>query len=116
MFLMLHASSRCGLSQLIAMRYGCVPIVRSVGGLADTVQEFNPRTGEGNGFAFINYDPWELFAAIVRALEVYRFKDTWRTLQQHGMEADHSWHVSATRYVEVYRSSLEYHKNGTKTV
>src|SRR5260370_31353828 len=81
----------CGLSQLIAMRYGCVPIVRSVGGLADTVQEFNPRTGEGNGFAFTNYDPWELFAAIVRALEVYRFKDTWRTLHQHGMEADHSW-------------------------
>ena len=59
--------------QLIAMRYGSVPIVRAVGGLADTVQEYDPRTCEGNGFTFANYDAWEFFAAIVRALELYRF-------------------------------------------
>jgi len=84
MFLMPSRFEPCGLSQLIAMRYGCVPIVRSVGGLADTVQEFNPRTGEGNGFAFINYDPWELFAAIVRP---------WRsTVSRHLAHAAATWH------------------------
>ncbi len=112
MFLMPSRFEPCGLSQLIAMRYGSVPIVRCVGGLADTVQEYNPHTGEGNGFVFNNYDPWELFAAIVRALEVFRFKDIWRTLQQRGMLADHSWHASAIRYVEVYRNALVFHQSG----
>ncbi len=112
MFLMPSRFEPCGLGQLIAMRYGSVPIVRSVGGLADTVQEYDPRTGEGNGFAFTNYDPWELFAAIVRALELYRFKDIWRTLQQRGMAADHSWQASAVRYVEVYGNAIEFHKSG----
>jgi starch synthase len=112
MFLMPSRFEPCGLSQLIAMRYGCVPIVRNVGGLADTVKEYDPRTGTGNGFVFNNYDPWELFAAIVRALELYRFKDIWRILQRHGMMADHSWHVSAMRYVDVYRNALSFHKTG----
>ena len=102
----------CGLGQLIAMRYGSVPIVRKVGGLADTVQEYDPRSGLGNGFIFDNYDPWDLFAAIVRALELFRFKDVWRTLQQRGMEADHSWHASAMRYVDVYRDAIAFHKSG----
>ncbi len=112
MFLMPSRFEPCGLGQLIAMRYGSVPIVRAVGGLADTVQEYDPRTGKGNGFAFTNYDPWELFAAIVRALELYRFKDIWRTLQQRGMAADHSWRASAMRYVEVYRNAIAFHKSG----
>src|SRR5260370_34422681 len=85
MFLMPSRVEPCGLGQLIAMRYGGVPIVRAVGGLPDTVQEYNPRSGEGNGFTFTNYDPWEFFAAIVRAIELYRFKDIWRTLQHRGM-------------------------------
>ncbi|HVB75396.1 MAG TPA: glycogen synthase GlgA [Ktedonobacteraceae bacterium] len=112
MFLMPSRFEPCGLGQLIAMRYGSVPIVRSVGGLADTVQEYDPSNGQGNGFTFTNYDPWELFAAIVRALELFRFKDVWRTLQQRGMQADHSWHASAMRYVEVYRNAIEFHKSG----
>ncbi len=112
MFLMPSRFEPCGLGQLIAMRYGSVPIVRSVGGLADTVQEYDPHTGEGNGFTFTNYDPWELFAAIVRALEVYRFTDIWRTLQQRGMAADHSWQASARRYVEVYRNAMAFHESG----
>ena len=94
------------------MRYGCVPIVRSVGGLANTVQEYDPQTGEGNGLAFTNYDPWELFAAIVRALELYRIPRIWRKLQQRGMAADYSWHASAVRYIEVYRNALAFHKTG----
>jgi starch synthase len=112
MFLMPSRFEPCGLGQLIAMRYGSVPIVRAVGGLADTVQEYDPRTGEGNGFCFTNYDPWELFAAVVRALELYRFTDIWRTLQRRGMAADHSWTASARRYVDVYRNALEFHEHG----
>ncbi|HLH63007.1 MAG TPA: glycogen synthase GlgA [Ktedonobacteraceae bacterium] len=112
MFLMPSRFEPCGLGQLIAMRYGSVPIVHSVGGLADTVQEYDPNTGQGNGFAFTHYDPWELFAAIVRALELYRFKDIWRTLQQHAMAADHSWHASATAYVDVYRDAIAFHNSG----
>lgn len=112
MFLMPSRFEPCGLSQLIAMRYGSVPIVRCVGGLADTVQEYDPDRDEGNGFVFTNYDPWEFFAAVVRALEVFRFKDIWRTIQQRGMAADHSWHASALRYVDVYRNALAYHREG----
>lgn len=112
MFLMPSRFEPCGQSQMIAMRYGSVPIVRSVGGLADTVPEYNPTTGEGYGFVFNNYDPWELFAAIIRGLTVYRFKDTWRMLQERGMVVDHSWHVSALRYVEVYRNALKFHESG----
>ncbi len=112
MFMMPSRFEPCGLGQLIAMRYGSVPIVRAVGGLADTVQEYDPRTGEGSGFTFTNYDPWQFFAAIVRALELYRFKDIWRTLQQRGMAADHSWHASAMRYVDVYHNAIAFHKSG----
>jgi starch synthase len=112
MFLMPSRFEPCGTSQMNAMRYGCVPIVRRVGGLADTVQEYNPATGQGTGFIFNNYDPWELFAAIMRALEVYRFKDVWRTIQLHGMAADHSWQTSAQRYVDVYRNALAFHQSG----
>ena len=112
MFLMPSRFEPCGLGQLIAMRYGSVPIVHSVGGLADTVQEYDPRTGGGNGFAFANYDPWELFAAIVRALELYRFKDIWRKLQRRGMAADHSWRASARCYVDVYRDAIAFHQSG----
>ena len=112
MFLMPSRFEPCGLSQMIAMHYGSVPVVRCVGGLADTVQEYDPGTGVGNGFVFTNYDAWELFAAIVRALEVYRFKDVWRVLQQHGMAADHSWRTSALRYVEIYRDALAFHRSG----
>ncbi len=112
MFLMPSRFEPCGLSQMIAMRYGSVPIVRQVGGLADTVQEYDPVTGEGNGFVFKNYDAWEFFAAIVRALTLFPHKDIWRTLQLHGMAADHSWRASAQRYVDVYRNALAYHKDG----
>jgi starch synthase len=111
MFLMPSRFEPCGLNQMIAMRYGCVPIVRRVGGLADTVQEYDPIAGTGNGFVFDNYEPWDFFGAITRAMTIYRFKDVWHTLQRHGMAADHSWHVSASRYVEVYRNALEYHNS-----
>jgi len=106
MFLMPSRFEPCGLGQLIAMHYGSVPIVRATGGLADTVQDFDPRTGEGNGFSFVPYDRWALFATIVRALENYKYKDTWRQLQVRGMTADFSWNTSARKYVDLYYRAL----------
>jgi len=106
MFLMPSRFEPCGLGQMIAMRYGSVPIVRATGGLADTVTDFDPRTGEGNGFSFSAYDRWALFAAIVRALENYKYRDTWRKLQVRGMGADFSWAASAHKYVDIYYRAL----------
>jgi starch synthase len=106
-FLMPSRFEPCGLSQMIAMRYGSVPVVRATGGLADTVKDFDPRTGEGNGFSFVPHDRWALYAAIVRALENYKHKDTWNKLQVQGMTADFSWGASAKKYVDVYYHALD---------
>jgi starch synthase len=91
---------------MIAMRYGSVPVVRATGGLADTVKDFDPQTGEGNGFSFEPYDRWALFAAIVRAVENHKYKDTWHKLQVKGMTADFSWNASARKYVDLYYRAL----------
>jgi starch synthase len=106
MFLMPSRFEPCGLGQLIAMRYGSIPIVRATGGLADTVQDFDPETGAGNGFSFKAYDPFALFAAIIRALENYRYKETWRRLMLKVMSADYSWDASARKYVDLYHRAL----------
>jgi len=107
-FLMPSRFEPCGLGQLISMRYGSVPIVRSTGGLADTVQDYDPVTGLGNGFAFSDYSEEALLAAVERALETYRHKDTWRTLMERGMTADFSWRASAQKYVDLYQKALEF--------
>jgi starch synthase len=107
-FLMPSRFEPCGLGQLIAMRYGSVPIVRSTGGLADTVQGFDPATGQGNGFAFDEYSGEALLRAVKSALDVYGHKDTWRTLMERGMRADFSWQASARKYVELYHKALEF--------
>jgi len=107
-FLMPSRFEPCGLGQLIAMRYGSVPIVRSVGGLADTVQDYDPTTGQGNGFAFSDYSEEALLAAVKKAVETYRHEDTWRTLMVQGMKADFSWRASARKYVELYHQALRF--------
>ena len=107
-FLMPSRFEPCGLGQLISMRYGSVPIVRSTGGLADTVEDYDSATGRGNGFAFSDYSEEALFTAVERALETYRRKDTWRTLMERGMRADFSWEISARKYVELYQKALEF--------
>ncbi len=106
MFLMPSRFEPCGLSQMIAMRYGSVPIVRATGGLADTVRDYNPVTGEGTGFVFERYDRWALFGAIVRALERYRNPEEWRRIQLQGMRADFSWENSARKYEDLYYRAL----------
>lgn len=95
----------CGLTQMVAMRYGTVPIVRETGGLADTVTPFNEFTGKGLGFTFANYDPEDLKNAVYRALYVYRDrKDAWMDIVRAGMTADHSWIRSAREYEAIYRN------------
>ncbi len=106
MLLMPSRVEPCGTNQLIAMRYGNVPIVRATGGLADTVRDFDPRTDQGTGFAFAEPDPWSLFAAVVRALETFKHRDSWQGLQRRGMTADFSWRQSARKYVDLYRRAI----------
>ncbi|MBN1483355.1 MAG: glycogen synthase [Chloroflexia bacterium] len=106
MFLMPSRFEPCGLGQLIAMRYGSIPIVRSTGGLADTVQDLEPETGFGNGFSFQHYSAMALYGSIIRALENYKYEDTWRRLMAKVMSADYSWSASARKYVDLYRRAL----------
>ena len=106
MFLMPSRFELCGRGQLVAMHYGSVPLVRATGGLADTVQDYDPETGEGNGFVFERYDRWALFAAIVRAVETFKYQDVWRKLQIRGMSADFSWEQSALKYVDLYQRAI----------
>ena len=93
----------CGLTQLIAMRYGTVPIVRETGGLKDTVQPYNQYTNEGNGFTFDRYEAWLLLDAINRAKTVYfTERDRWDEMVVRDMEKDVSWENSAKQYRQLY--------------
>jgi len=114
MFLMPSAVEPCGLGQMIAMRYGAVPIVRATGGLADTVQDYDPSTGSGTGFVFGPHDALALYTAMVRAVEVYRHPSLWRVLQERCMSADFSWTTSARRYVELYHWAVEHGVRGQR--
>jgi starch synthase len=110
MFLMPSRFEPCGVSQMLAMRYGSIPVVHRTGGLADTVTEFDPAADTGNGFCFQPYEPFQLFAALVRALTVYRFKEPWHRLMTRAMRADYSWDASAEQYVALYRRTQELHR------
>ena len=105
-FLMPSRHEPCGLGQLIAMRYGSVPVVRATGGLADTVDDFDPASGTGVGFVFHHYDPIGFFGALARALEVYRFQDAWTQIMRRGMARESSWDVSAAAYERLYADAL----------
>lgn len=92
----------CGLTQMIAMRYGTLPIVRETGGLKDSVVPYNRYSGDGNGFSFANYNAHEMLFTIEAALEVYHDKATWNTLMQHAFVRDFSWDISACHYADLY--------------
>ncbi len=109
MLLMPSRFEPCGLAQLISLRYGTIPIVRATGGLADTVRNFDAVTDTGVGFVFDAYDPWQLFAAVVRASETFRHRDTWRRLVERAMREDVSWAHSAAQYVQAYRAAVASH-------
>lgn len=107
MFLMPSQFEPCGLSQMIALRYGCVPIVRETGGLRDTVLSYNHYNNAGNGFTFFNYNAHDMLFTIRRALRYYhKHPDVWRELQSRGMNGDYSWNASAETYLSLYMSIL----------
>jgi starch synthase len=93
----------CGLTQMISMRYGTVPVVRETGGLADTVKNFDPATGAGTGFSFGAYDSLDFMGAITRAFELYRRPDEFGELVRRCMREDFSWPPSAREYDRLYR-------------
>ena len=103
LFLMPSRFEPCGLNQMYSLRYGTLPIVRSTGGLKDTVEDAG-RAGSGTGFVFGQYTPGALVDAIRRALTAYRNADLWRGMQRRAMQQDHSWDASAREYVKVYRA------------
>ena len=103
MFLMPSQFEPCGLSQLIALRYGTVPIVRETGGLRDTVLSYNKFTDEGNGFSFFNYNAHDMLHTVRRAVHYYKNnREVWYKLIVRGMEGDYSWTASAAKYLEMY--------------
>ena len=93
----------CGISQLIAMRYGSVPIVRRTGGLVDTVEHHNPRQNAGTGYCFDRYDPLDLYTCMVRASEGFQYPQQWRSLQKRGMSKNVGWETSAQEYQKLYQ-------------
>ena len=105
LFLMPSRSEPCGLSQMIAMRYGAVPIVRETGGLKDTVHAYEAWNGQGNGFTFANYNAGDMCHVICEAIDLYHDnKGAYAMLQQRGMTADFSWTRSAQEYRHIYES------------
>jgi 1,4-alpha-glucan branching enzyme len=102
MFLMPSLYEPSGLNQLYSLKYGTIPIVRATGGLKDSVVEYDPATGKGNGFPFDQYDGAAFLAAVDRALAVFRRKEQWRTLMRTAMTADNSWDRSAREYSNLY--------------
>ena len=107
LFLMPSKSEPCGLSQMIAMRYGTVPIVRETGGLKDTVHAYEAWNGEGNGFSFADYNAGDMCHVICEAIDLYHNNQkAYKSLRKRGMQADFSWEHSAKRYREIYDTIL----------
>ncbi len=104
LFLMPSKSEPCGLSQMIASRYGTVPVVRECGGLADTIRPYNEHDGSGNGFTFTNYNAHDMMHVLEYALSLYADHTKWDGLVGNVMKVDFSWTVSAKKYIDIYTS------------
>ena len=111
-FLMPSRFEPCGLGQLIAMRYGAIPVVRHTGGLVDTVIDLSPDLSNGTGFVFTDYSVEAMVNAIKRAINTYAEKRHWRSVIQRIMSQDFSWQNSARKYEDMYKLATEHKKNG----
>lgn len=105
MFLMPSQSEPCGLAQMVALRYGTIPIVRETGGLNDTIKD--SHDGFGNGFTFKNYNAHDMKYTVMRALEGYKHKDGWSILRERAMKCDNSWKTSANAYLGLYKEIVQ---------
>jgi starch synthase len=97
----------CGLTQMYALRYGTVPVVRATGGLDDTVDPFHPGTGEGNGFKFAAYKAEAFLETVEQAVELFSNSKAWKRLMANGMSEDFSWDRSAQQYLDLYKSIVK---------
>ena len=104
MFLMPSKYEPCGLNQMYSLMYGTVPIVRSTGGLADSVQPFNGKNGIGNGFVFEKYSAKEMIAQIKIAVKLYSTNsEKWNAIMANGMKSNFTWMNSSKKYVDLYK-------------
>ncbi|RJQ30606.1 glycogen synthase [Candidatus Parcubacteria bacterium] len=102
----------CGLTQMEAMRYGAIPIVRKTGGLADSVEDYDPIRQKGTGFVFEKFDNYSLYGAVVRAIEMHKHPKNWQALQRRAMLSDFSWDKSAKEYAKLFKKAIEFKKQG----
>ncbi len=107
LFLMPSKFEPCGLSQMIALRYGTVPVVRETGGLRDSIQPYNKYTDEGTGFSFANFNAHEMLFTLERAVDYFHDHKLWQRLQRRGMAMDFGWDASARRYLALYEDMLK---------
>lgn len=103
-FLMPSKIEPCGIGQMVALRYGAIPVVRETGGLRDTVVPYNEFTGEGNGFTFSNYNAHEMLFKVKEAIGYYKEKEIWNKIMYQAMTSDNSWKKHADEYIELYQS------------
>ncbi|NOU77680.1 glycogen synthase GlgA [Paenibacillus sp. LMG 31459] len=102
LFLMPSKFEPCGISQLLALRYGSIPVVRETGGLNDTVHAYNEETGEGNGFTFKDYNAHDMMHTLRRAVSFYHKPEHWKKVAKNAFTGDYSWNVSAQQYIDIY--------------
>jgi starch synthase len=107
MFLMPSRYEPSGLNQMYSLKYGTVPIVRATGGLDDTVEQWDPRTGKGTGFKFLEYSGEQLLSTVRLALQAFQDQSSWQILMRNGMSKDFSWNASAREYARVYERARQ---------
>ena len=107
MFLMPSRYEPCGLNQIYSLKYGTVPVVRATGGLDDTIEPWDAKSGKGTGFKFTDYNGEALLSTLKAALTAYQDKASWQTLMRNGMAKDFSWNASAKEYVRVYEKARQ---------